>query len=65
MERTYDDILDLEEATELNCIAKSLSQTAFKSGFNYEQIYTALHKILDLALYEFELAIDLPDENSI
>lgn len=51
----YDTIDVLNENSSLSANISDAIKMLGSGGFSYDQIYTALHKVVDLCLYDFEI----------
>lgn len=55
MNYSYIGIFDLEACNLFEDSIRNLISAAAKDGFSYAEIFTALHKKVDMALYDFEV----------
>ncbi len=48
-------VINLPQASQLKLMVYKTIKDAAGEGLSYEEVYTALHKMIDLQLYEFEV----------
>lgn len=56
MSEGYRDGIDfMQEDSKLSCAVNEAIKNADKNGFSYSEIYTGLHKVIELCMYEYEI----------
>lgn len=61
MNYSYMGIFDLEACNSFEDSICNLISASAKDGFSYAEIFTALHKKVDIALYDYEIDTILGD----
>lgn len=52
----YRDCIDFMQGdSTLSCAVNDAIKDADKNGFSYSEIYTGLHKVIELCMYEYEV----------
>lgn len=52
----YRDCIDfMQRDSKLSCAVNDAIKDADKNGFSYSEIYTGLHKVIELCMYEYEV----------
>lgn len=56
MSEGYRDSIDFMQGdSKLSCAVNEAIKNADKNGFSYSEIYTGLHKVIELCMYEYEI----------
>lgn len=56
MSEGYRDGIDFMQGdSKLSCAVNEAIKNADKNGFSYSEIYTGLHKVIELCMYEYEI----------
>lgn len=56
MDENYHDGIDFMQGdSKLSCAVNEAIKNADKNGFSYSEIYTGLHKVIELCMYEYEI----------
>ena len=45
----------MQSNSKLSCAVNDAIKDADKNGFSYAEIYTGLHKVIELCMYEYEV----------
>lgn len=53
--KNYEEIIRIFDSMGTGEKVSEWIKSADSCGYSYEQIYTAMHKMIDLALYEYEI----------
>lgn len=54
LDKSWTDCLNSMEQLVSSALVEGIKK-AYQAGFSYEEIYTALHKAVDLVIYEWEI----------